>query len=121
MTRLGSGKESDLKSSILDFLQIYENQNKLYSDRLNSGKLLVLNKDGSQRLVKLCKEGSADIYFIIYGRVIFIETKRAKGKQRESQKVFQNKVESVSATYWLVDNFDDFLNKFKKVVDKIKD
>jgi hypothetical protein len=119
LTRLGSGKESDLKSSILDFLQIYENKGLIYSDRLNSGKLLVLNKDGSQRLVNLCKEGTADIFFIAYGRVIFVETKCKNGKQRESQKEFQSKVESVGALYWLVDNFQAFLDLFQEVVDKV--
>jgi hypothetical protein len=96
-------------------LQILENQGKLYCDRLNSGALMGSNENESIWRVNLCKAGTADIFFIVYGRIIFVETKRAKGKQRETQKLFQNKVESVGALYWLVKSFDEFLEKFNTI------
>jgi hypothetical protein len=109
MTRLSKPREANLKSQILEYIQILENQGKVYGDRLNSGEILALNKDGSQRLIKLCREGTADIFFIIYGRIIFTETKRKGEKQKPQQKIFQEKVESVGAIYWLVDDFEQFL------------
>jgi hypothetical protein len=46
MTRLNKSKESDLKSAISERLQYLENQlDNFYWDRLNSGELLVLNKN----------------------------------------------------------------------------
>ena len=116
MTRLGTGKESDLKNTILDYLQILENKGVCVYERINSGELLVLNKDGTKRLVKLARKGCADILCIIYGRAIFIETKSKTGHQTKEQKEFQQKAESVSAIYWLIDDFDDFKNRIDKLI-----
>ena len=116
MTHFDVQKESDLKSSISNYLQILENQGKLFYERLNSGELLVLNKDKSVRKVKLCRKGTSDFIVVVYGRVIFIETKRKGKTQSDEQKEFQTKVECVSAQYWLVDDFDKFLKLIDKVV-----
>jgi len=115
MTRLDTPKESDLKSTIYQYLTVCESMGKLWFERLNSGELLVLNKDQSKRLVKLCREGTSDFIVVAFGRPIFIECKKIGGKQSESQKEFQQKVESVGAIYWLVDNFEQFLNLMQEV------
>jgi hypothetical protein len=116
MTHFDVQKESDLKSSIANYLQILENQGSLWYERLNSGELLVLNKDGSKRMVNLCRKGTADFITIVRSHVIFIETKSKTGKQSPEQKEFQSKVESVGALYWLVDDFDKFLTKISVVL-----
>lgn len=115
MTRLNKPKESDLKSTISDYLQILENQGLLYWDRINSGEILALNKDGSQRLIKLARPGTADLFFIVFGRITFLECKRKGEKQKPEQKIFQDKIENAGAFYWLIDNFE----YFKQQIDKI--
>jgi hypothetical protein len=116
MTRFSDGKESDLKSQIIDYLQILENMGVCLYERINAGELVVLNKDGTKRLVKLARKGCADVLCIIYGRAIFIETKSKTGKQSDDQKEFQVKAESVSAIYWLIYDFDDFKNRIDKII-----
>ena len=109
MTRLNKSKESDLKAAISERLQYLENQlDNFYWDRLNSGEILTLNQNGTKRLIKLCRPGTADLYFVFKGKLYYLETKKLKGKQRETQIEFQNKVEKAGAVYFLVDNYEDF-------------
>jgi hypothetical protein len=116
LTRLGIYKESNLKNQVIDYLQILENGGYCYYERINSGELLVLNKDGTKRLVKLARDGTSDAMCVIYGRIIFIELKSYSGKQTQNQKEFQKKVESVGGIYWLINDFDNFLNKINEVL-----
>ncbi|MFA5299102.1 MAG: hypothetical protein WC389_12920 [Lutibacter sp.] len=102
--------EAQLKKSIQDYLQVLENQGVLYWDRLNSGELLVLNKDESKRLVKLCRKGTADIIILFSKKVIYLETKKLGGEQGESQKEFEFKVKNQGAEYYLVDTYEKFLS-----------
>ncbi len=106
--------EKDVKSSVVDYLDILMSQHRLWYDRLNSGEILALNKDGSQRLVKLCREGTSDYLIIIHGITIFCELKSSTGKQKDSQKEFEVLVVEQGAQYWLVNSFE----QFKKLVDK---
>lgn len=109
MTRFNISKEADLKSAILDYLQILENRGVIYYDRLNSGSLLVAGKGDKRYKVQLCKDGTSDIFFVNCGRIYFLECKRKGEEQRADQKEFQRKVEEVSAIYWVVDDFETFL------------
>lgn len=72
--------------------------------RLNSGKAyqgdyvggMILNP----RVIKLCPEGTADILLILNGgKVLWIECKTKKGKQRESQIRFQNEMLKLGHSY----------------------
>lgn len=56
-------------------------------------------------------KGSADISATIMGRSVKIEIKM-KDKQSEAQKKYQADIERAGGTYWLVHNFDEFIEKY---------
>ncbi len=118
-------KEADLKLAIEDYLQYGMNQGKWYFDRLNSGSLLTKRGQSTYR-VNLCREGTAD-FMVIKGtpvdklqwatydeilgtthceltipRLIFLELKGEKGKQRPEQGAFQKLVEAQGAEYHII-------------------
>ncbi len=117
-------KEADLKRCVADYLQFGTNQGRWYADRLNSGEVIVIAGQ-SRRRVKLCKEGTADFYVLIqpslvfrrlkpighsddrYCRLIFLELKSEKGKQRPEQVAFQKLIESQGAEYHLIRSIED--------------
>jgi hypothetical protein len=117
--------ERDLKLALEHYLTYKQNAGELYWDRLNSGTLLVANKDDSRRRVQLCREGTAD-FMVIQGthyevsdlfkavakseivtpEVYFLETKSLTGRQTPAQKEFQAKVEAEGCHYILVRELD---------------
>lgn len=115
--------ESDLKRTTEDYLQYKMNAGELYFDRLNSGEVIVVASN-SRRRVKLCREGTADFMVLQVDllwdgvhatripacRVIFLELKSAKGKQRPEQERFQRDVEVQGAEYHIIRDVDDLIN-----------
>lgn len=57
--------------------------------------------------------GVSDLIMLYRGRVIFIEVKSQKGRQQDSQKIFQNKVEAEGHQYWIVKSAGEMLDKIK--------
>lgn len=100
--------EADVKRAVEDYLLILENQGKLWFERLNTGSFFV-GEGGSSRRIRGCRTGTADFIIVVKPRwqidpirVIFIETKRPKGKgARESQLEFKAKVEAVGMLWYL--------------------
>lgn len=108
-------KESELKLAVAEYLQIGMNQGKWYSDRLNSGSALVKRGEKVYR-VELCREGTADFMVLklcgdnlLIGscRVIFIELKGDKGKQKPEQYEFQKQVMGQGAEYYIIRSVDE--------------
>lgn len=110
-------KEADLKLAVEDYLQYGMNQGKWYFDRLNSGSLLTQRGQNTYR-VNLCREGTADFMVIRKWwpqgapnkwetRVLFLELKGDKGKQRPEQGAFQKLVEAQGAEYHIIRSIDD--------------
>jgi len=109
-------KEADLKLAVSDYLQYGTNQGRWYADRLNSGEVIVVAGQ-SRRRVKLCREGTADFMVIkeyrvwadnsFHCRVIFLELKGDKGKQRPEQREFQKLVEAQGAEYFIVHSIEE--------------
>lgn len=103
-------KESELKKTVEDYLQIKMNQGILYFDRLNSGDFIEV-RGSTRRRVRGCRKGTAD-FFMFYcdypdmGRndflLIFLELKGDKGRQSEDQKEFQRLVEEQGAEYFII-------------------
>jgi hypothetical protein len=117
LTHLDTAKESDLKSTITNYLITYESMGFLWFERLNSGKIKVLNKDGSTRMVNLCRKGTAD-FIVIFSkplRPVFIETKRKNAEQIDSQIEFENKVKEMGFEYYVADTFE----KFEKLMNEL--
>lgn len=114
-------KEADLKLAVEDYLTYLMNQGKLYFDRLNSGEVIVV-AGKSRRRIKLCREGTAD-FFVLYSgkpitleyannnpRVILLELKSEKGKQRAEQGAFQKVVEAQGAEYHIIRSIEELEN-----------
>ena len=102
-------KEADLKLAVSEYLQYGTNQGKWYADRLNSGEVIVNYGASGRHRVKLCREGTADFFVLTMfqcglwiPRIIFLELKGEKGKQRPEQGAFQKLVESQGASYFII-------------------
>jgi hypothetical protein len=104
--------ESDIRREIMNFLR----QTGKFALRLNSGKVRV--RGG---WMQLCPEGTPDIQVIerivtayeCSTHVSWIETKDAKGKQREAQLAFQVECTRRGERYILARSLDDVLAALK--------
>ena len=111
-------KEKDLKLAVSEYLQYGTNQGKWYADRLNSGAVYVERGDRTYG-VQLCREGTADFMVIRHGfkvndvvfdfRLVFLELKGDKGKQRPEQGAFQKLVEAQGAEYFVVRSVEEVM------------
>ena len=122
-------REQDLLTAILNYLIVEENMGRIiHCDRLNSGKLYIpyTLKSGKQKIrrVRLCREGTPDAYFITnkvvidnqerIGVMVWIECKTKKGKQREEQVKFEEKIKGLNNhQYWMIRDLDEFIRKYK--------
>lgn len=111
--------EAEVKKGVEDYLQYAVNQGKLWFARLNAGDIYIPNKDGSHRLFKGVKPGTAD-YIVIQGGeaqlviqkevhrtrpvafVTFIECKSSTGKQRPDQIEFEQQITGFNCRYAIV-------------------
>lgn len=109
------------ESNILKEIQIEASKHNCIAIRLNSGKFyqgtlkntlnlgLILTQ---LRHIEGCPEGTSDLLVIApKSKVIFVETKTLKGKQRDSQIRFQNAVENLGHIYILARTVEDFLEE----------
>jgi len=119
-------REKDLKLVVSDYLRYGKNQGKWWFERLNSGVAYVKRGD-KYYAIQLCETGTADFMVLkqvrqfvrwidartyekevlVYCRVIFLELKGDKGKQRPEQKTFQGLVESKGAEYYIIRSIDE--------------
>ena len=113
--------EADLMRAIKDYLTYCQNAGKLYFDRLNAGRIIAL-KGGKPYNVELCREGTADFIVLqklkLLGgisstRVIFLEVKSLKGKQRPEQGAFQKLVEEQGCSYHIVRSVEEVMEILK--------
>lgn len=96
--------EAEIQSAILELLA----WRGIVAFRVNSGKLLITNRDGSSRMVKLAPPGTADIIGIAPGgRFMAIEVKDRKGEQTPEQVDFEQRVRAAGGIYFLARSTDD--------------
>lgn len=95
--------EQDLSRVIQADLKLLEFHKRIiHWDRYNSG----LIQTALGYWLKLCRKGTADLMFMLPGRLnIYIETK-AKTRQSAEQKEFQDKVERAGHKYYIVKDFE---------------
>lgn len=105
------GTEREILRACLDFLE----WKRIFHFRSNSGALPITDKYGKSRFIRFGKEGCPDILVCIKGRFIGIECKAENGKQSESQKDFQNKLEKAGGLYWLIKD----VSELEKYVEEI--
>jgi len=98
--------ESELKSMVVDYLEICQRQGRLYWDRLNSGDFIEC-RGPTRRRVKGCRPGTADLFILSDDRLIFVELKAGRGKQTEEQKDFEMMIKLFGFEYYVVRSFED--------------
>ena len=58
--------------------------------------------------------GASDLICVADHKVLFVEMKSKKGRQRETQKEFQRRVEILGFKYVVCRSLDDFMQKIKE-------
>ncbi len=119
--------ESTLTNACLDYLKMLENQKLIaWVDRLNSGEIIVpAHRNGkgnliNARRIRLCREGTPDIYFITNkGLFIYPETKMPGNEQSTAQKAFQAMIEAVGHRYWLIYDINVLIIKAKEAIQNL--
>lgn len=118
MPRRGKTPEGYVSSALRDLFLV----ERIYAMRVNSGTLLLDNRDGSKRAVRLAKKGTADwLAFIPFGNGSFLplwaETKAPLKGLSSDQEEFRDDVESRGHAYLIVHDIDivvDWLREFRK-------
>lgn len=97
--------EASLSKIIQDDLSRLElNGRIVHWDRYNSGQV----QTATGYWIKLCRKGTADLFFMLPGRLnVYLETK-ANSEHRKDQKLFQEKVEKAGHRYYLVNNVEEW-------------
>lgn len=90
--------------AVRDFLGL---QRGIYAVRLQSGAAVYTDASGRRRLVKMCEAGTPDWLIITNGRPIFIECKSSTGRQTETQRQTQHKIEQAGAVYCIIRTIDE--------------
>lgn len=112
-------KEQTISKSIRSFLDA----RRIYNDRLNAGQVQVLkqfkNKDGSIKTfntwLKLCKKGTPDLYFLMAGRIYFVECKMRGKKPTEDQLERHAELRRAGAVIIVADSIDSFIEQFNEL------
>jgi hypothetical protein len=99
-------KESEIQKAITDYLQILENQGKLFFFRSGSGCIRTVNGG----YFKTGKKGCQDITVLKDGRYIALEVKKAKTYQSDSQKEVEGRILTCGGEYYVARNVDDVIN-----------
>ncbi|MGL5126130.1 MAG: VRR-NUC domain-containing protein [Fusobacteriaceae bacterium] len=97
--------ETQIQSSIIDYLEILESQGKLWFSRLNNIPPVNKGANGKmtfRKLPKGCKKGIPDILVIKGMRTIAIEVKTAIGKQSKEQKEVEEHFKRQGQEYYLI-------------------
>lgn len=98
--------ETQIQRAICELLQYLENQGKLYFFRSGSGAI----KTESGNYFKTGKVGCPDITLCMAGRFIGLEVKTEKGRQTDSQKDAQKRIEKAGGIYYIVRSVRDVEN-----------
>ena len=105
-------KESHLLTACLKYLRILENQGFIFwHDRLNSGRIY-----SGKYMIRLCREGTPDAYFIMSKRIVWLEMKTKDGKLSEAQLRFKDMVTAVGHTYAVIRDIYDLQKLWHKLL-----
>lgn len=95
--------ESTIQKECLRYLQLLENKGDIiHFDRLNSGNIFVRYGTGGGRKIRLCREGTPDLYCFTKQDVIWIEVKKDNYKLRPDQAEFKLKAEGAGHKFLIV-------------------
>lgn len=96
--------EQDIQSAIVELLDYYERQGKLFFFRSASGAV----KTESGRYFKTGRAGVADLTVCAKGgKFIALEVKRQNGRQSEAQRLIEGRIKSLGGAYYIVHSVDE--------------
>lgn len=101
--------EKQIQNACLEYLQILENQNKVYCYRTSSGAI----KTAEGRYFKTGKAGAPDITCCYKGRYIALEIKTGKGRQSKAQCEAEGKIRMAKGEYYIIRDLDTLTNLIK--------
>ncbi len=107
-------KESEIQSSIIDYLQVLENQGKLFLHRVNNMGVYDPKRKAYRVFPKGAKKGFPDIIVIKNGFLIGLEVKTGEGKQSNNQKEVEKKLKKHGAAYYVVRSLEEVVGIFDK-------
>ena len=108
--------ETEIQSSIIDYLELLESQGKLWFSRLNNIPPVNKEKNGNmsfRRLPKGCKKGIPDILVLMSNRCIALEVKTQIGKQSEEQKEVEASFKKQGHEYHVVRSLAETIELLK--------
>ena len=106
------GLETQIQTAIIYLLSIYENQGKLFFNRMNNTTVPIKDRVtgktlGHRKLSLGSKRGIPDIWVIKDGKTIGLEVKSPKGIQRKEQKDIEERFKRNGAEYHIVRSVDE--------------
>lgn len=117
--------ESNVSKAIQDFLDAH----RIYNDRINSGRVEVVKKYPDKRTgvikeftnwVMLAKKGTPDRWFLVNGRMHFIEVKRRGKKPTPEQIERHDELRRAGAVIIVADSIDSFIFQFNELFTESK-
>ena len=102
-------KESEIQSSIIDYLQLLENQGKLFIQRVNNTPIYDPIGRKFRSLAKGTKRGFPDILVFKDGKCIGLEVKTNVGKQSKEQREMEKLMKEHGAAYYVVRSLDEVI------------
>ena len=107
--------EAPIQAQILNFLAVLEMQGKVYFYRSQSGAVKIQRGTNSSGYMKTGKAGCPDITVCYKSHFVGIEVKSTTGKQSQTQKEAQTKIEKNGGIYILANSFQEFQKQFLQI------
>lgn len=102
-------KETEIQSSIIDYLQLLEKQGKLFLHRVNNMGVYDPKVKAYRVFPKGSKKGFPDIIIIKNGLLIGLEVKTGQGKQSVNQIEMEKEFKKHGADYYVVRSLNEVI------------
>lgn len=126
---VGNGKKptplTPSEANVSKAIQAFLDAHRIYNDRINSGKVEVIKKYPDKKTgtlkeftnwVMLAKKGTPDRFFIMSGRIYFIEVKRRGKKPTPEQIERHDELRRAGAVIIVADSIDSFILQFNELM-----
>lgn len=107
--------ETQIQSSIIDYLQVLENQGKLFLHRVNNMGVYDPKRKAYRVFPKGSKKGFPDIICLKDGLLIGLEVKTGEGKQSNNQKEVEKKLKKHGVAYYVVRSLDEVIEIIERM------
>ena len=105
--------EKYIQSACMNYLELLENQGKLYFFRSQAGAVHTIRGNGSKGFFRTGRAGAPDITVCYKGKFVGLEIKNEKGKQSAYQEQAQKQIEKTGGYYFIVRSLDELVKLLK--------